>query len=62
MEDITRKFESLQRDFNTTVEELVSLNGIPNPNLIYINQLLKVPTKVTGENNKENVRDITKQK
>lgn len=49
-----RKGETLSqiaRNYNTTVEELVSLNGIPNPNLIYINQLLKVPTKVTGENN-----------
>ncbi len=29
--------------FNTTVEELVKLNGIKDANLIYVNQILKVP-------------------
>ena len=41
----------IARDYNTTVEELVALNNIPNANLIYINQILKVPSVVTGENN-----------
>lgn len=41
----------IARDYNTTVEELVALNNIPNPNLIYINQILKIPSEVTGENN-----------
>lgn len=41
----------IARDYNTTVEELVALNNIPNANLIYINQILKVPSVATGENN-----------
>lgn len=41
----------IAREYNTTVEELVALNNIPNANLIYINQILKVPSIVTGENN-----------
>lgn len=41
----------IAREYNTTVEELVSLNNIPNPNLIYINQNLKVPSNQKNQNN-----------
>lgn len=41
----------IAKQYNTTIEELVDLNNISNPNLIYVNQILKVPTIVTGENN-----------
>jgi len=34
---------ALARRFNTTVEELARLNGIQNPNLIYVNQILRIP-------------------
>lgn len=30
---------------NTTVRELVSLNGIKNPNIIRVGQVLQIPTK-----------------
>ncbi len=29
--------------YNTTVQKLVSLNSIQNPNLIYVGQLLRIP-------------------
>ncbi|WP_052356711.1 GH25 family lysozyme [[Clostridium] dakarense] len=35
---------SIAKKFNTTVNELVNLNGIQNPNLIYAGQILKIPT------------------
>ena len=35
---------SIAKKFNTTVEELVSSNGIKNKNLIYVGQKLTVPT------------------
>ena len=35
-------------DYNTTVEELVRLNNIANPNLIYAGDTLIVPTKETN--------------
>ena len=41
----------IARDYNTTVEELVSLNNIPNPNLIFVNQTLRAPTVASGGNN-----------
>ena len=34
---------ALSRRFHTTVEELVELNHIENPNLIYVNQILRIP-------------------
>ncbi len=34
---------ALSRRFGTTVEKLVELNHIPNPNLIYVNQILQIP-------------------
>lgn len=30
--------------FKTTVDELVKLNDLPNPNLIYVGEILKIPT------------------
>lgn len=35
---------AIARRFNTTVQELVRLNHIPNPNLIHVGQKLTVPT------------------
>lgn len=35
--------ESIAYRFGTTVEELVRINNLANPNLIYIGQVLKVP-------------------
>lgn len=34
---------SLARRFDVTVKELVKLNGIPDPDLIYVNQMLRIP-------------------
>ncbi len=34
---------ALSRRFGTTVEKLVELNHIPDPNLIYVNQTLQIP-------------------
>ena len=34
---------ALSRRFGTTVEKLVELNRIQNPNLIYVNQILRIP-------------------
>ncbi|OOO00035.1 MAG: hypothetical protein ATN35_09510 [Epulopiscium sp. Nele67-Bin004] len=33
----------IAEDYDTTVDELVDLNGISNPNLIYIGQVLQIP-------------------
>lgn len=33
--------------YGTTVEELVQLNNISNPNLIYVNQIIEIPTQRT---------------
>ena len=33
---------SISRRFNTTVEELIRLNSISNPNLIYVGEILRV--------------------
>jgi len=35
---------SIANKFNTTVQELVSLNDLPNQNLIYTGEILKIPT------------------
>lgn len=40
--------------YNTTVSELVKLNNIANPNLIYAGATLLVPAEVTGDNPSEN--------
>lgn len=34
---------------NTTVRELVSLNGIANPNIIRVGQVLRIPTKTPSQ-------------
>lgn len=34
---------ALSRRYNTTIEALVQLNGIENPNLIYVGQILRIP-------------------
>jgi LysM repeat protein len=34
--------------FNTTIAQLVSLNELANPNIIYVGQVLKVPTQNAG--------------
>lgn len=39
----------LSRRFGTTVERLVELNHIPNPNLIYVNQILEIPGRAPIE-------------
>lgn len=39
----------LSRRFGTTVEKLVELNGISNPNLIYVNQILQIPGEGSAE-------------
>ncbi|MBJ9909484.1 type VI secretion system tip protein TssI/VgrG [Acinetobacter bereziniae] len=38
--------EEIAKNFNTTVEELCSLNQISDPNLIYIGDILKIPVKI----------------
>lgn len=35
----------IARKYGTTVEELVSSNGIKNKNLIYVGQVLNIPSK-----------------
>lgn len=37
----------IAQEYNTTVNQLVSLNNIENPNLIYIGQTLKIPNSST---------------
>lgn len=34
---------------NTTVEALASTNGIKNPNVIFVGQVLRIPTKETNK-------------
>lgn len=41
--------------YNTTVAELVQLNNISNPNLIYAGSTLKVPVNNGGSNNTSNI-------
>lgn len=36
---------SIAKKFNTTVGELVSSNGLKNPDIIYGGQVLKIPSK-----------------
>lgn len=38
---------SIAKTYNTTVSELVRLNNIKNKNLIYVGQILKLPSKTT---------------
>jgi LysM repeat protein len=39
----------ISRQFGTTVDAIVQANNIPNPNLIYVNQVLEVPTDATTQ-------------
>lgn len=51
---------SLAKTYNTTVDELVRLNNIPNRNLIYVGQVLTVSgTPTTTPVNKSNKVNIT---
>lgn len=40
---------AIAKKFNTTVEALVISNGIKNKNLIYVGQVLQIPTKENTE-------------
>ena len=40
---------AIARKHNTTVEALVASNGIKNPNLIYVGQVLRLPETLTVE-------------
>ena len=42
---------SIASRYGTTVEEIVSINGITNPNLIYPGQVLKIETSRNSQNN-----------
>ena len=47
-----RKGDTLYRlaiQFDTTVEEIVSLNELKNPNLIYVGEILKIPAQKEGD-------------
>lgn len=48
----------IARRYNTTVSTLVSINNIKNPNLIYVNQILKIP-KLKNDEETENKGYIT---
>ncbi len=45
---------SIAAKFNTTVQSIVSINNISNPNLIYTGQILKIETSINTENRGEN--------
>ena len=38
----------IAEEYGTTVNTLVALNGISNPNLIYVGQVLKIPATGSG--------------
>ncbi len=40
---------ALARRYHTTVSELVRLNNIPNPDLIYVGQVLRLPAQPQGQ-------------
>jgi len=41
---------SIAKKYGTTVEALSSTNGIKNPDLIFIGQVLQIPAKVADNN------------
>lgn len=41
---------ALARRYGTTVSELARLNNIPNPNLIYVGQVLRLPSRAQPQN------------
>ena len=43
---------TIARRFNTTVAELVRINNIQNPNLIYVGQVLKIETSASSNDEK----------
>lgn len=50
----------IARRFNTTVNDLVELNNIVNPNLIYPGEILKIPTVVNEDSKSSSARQYTK--
>ena len=45
---------------NTTVRELASLNGIKNPNIIRVGQVLQIPTKAPTPDAVKIINDCVK--
>lgn len=49
---------SIARTYNVTVNQIVNINNIRNPNLIYIGQRLVIPTNSTNINNNYSIYKI----
>ena len=45
---------AIANKYGTTVDSIVSLNDIQNPNLIYVGQILRIPTTQNALQNSEN--------
>lgn len=50
----------IAKRFNTTVNDLVKLNDIDNPNLIYPGEILKIPTVVNEDSKSSSARQYIK--
>lgn len=44
---------AIAKKYGVTVDEICRVNGITNPNLIYIDQTIAIPSKETGKDNTE---------